>query len=152
MNDVYGQRAALSVALAWMTIKAGGVAGRGFDQEIANRGMEEGWGHVLYIETPEGDQISYHFNPADASMLEGLPDYQGEWDGSFSGREDWWLKQYRPAPVECGNESAEETAMRRLSPVALRRWNIEKAKLQADSDVDEAASEAILMGYARRWI
>lgn len=150
MNDVYGQRAALSVALAWMTIKAGGVAGRGFDQDIANRGNEEGWGHVLYIETPGGDQISYHFNPGDASLLEGLPDYQGKWDGSYNGRETFWLDQYKPV-IPVRGETAEETATKRLSPVSLRRWKIERAKLEADADVAPEVKEAILMGYARRW-
>jgi len=149
-NDVYQQRAALSVALAWMTIKAGGKAGRGFDKDISSRGSEPGWGHVLYIETPGGDQISYHFVPTDAHLLDGLPEYGEPWDGSFNGRETWWVDQYRPVkPVD--GMCAAEIANERLSPVSLRRFRIEQAKLEADTDVTPEAREMILMGYATRW-
>lgn len=149
-NDVYSQRNTLAVALAWMTIKAGGSAGRGFDQATADKGAEAGWGHVLYIDTPGGDQISYHMSPADAALLDGLPQYEEEWDEEYTGRESWWLNQYRPVfPVK--GETAEETAIRRLSPVSLRRWFIEQSKLYADLDVTGEAREAILRGYAERW-
>lgn len=150
-SNPYKERATLSVALAWMTIKAGGTAGRGFDQSIADRGMEEGWGHVLYIETPKGDQISYHFAPGDVSLLDGLPSYDWPWNGKFDGRESFWLDQFKPV-IPVRGDTAEETARKRLTPVALRRWYIEQAKLVADPDVDDKAREAILMGYARRWI
>lgn len=151
MNDVYSQRAALSVALAWMTIKAGGRAGRGFDEAIAGRGDEPGWGHVLYIHTPDGSQISYHFKPDDAHLLDGLPQYLGDWDGLYTGRETTWVRQYLPVFAVRG-DTAEETAVKRLSPVSLRRWRIEKAKLEADPDVTAEARESILAGYARAWI
>lgn len=146
-NNIYRQRATLAVALAWMTLKAGGIAGRGFDAGIALKGGEEGWGHVLYIETPGGDQISYHFAPGDAALLDGLPRYSGDWDGFYNGRDQWWLEQYRPAK----EESAAEVAGNRLEGHALRRWEIERAKLEADRDVAPAVREAILLGYARRW-
>lgn len=150
MNDVYQQRAALSVALAWMTLRAGGSAGRGFDCEMERKSTEPGWGHVLYIHTPAGDQISYHFSPPDAHLLDGLPPYGDPWDGSFKGRETFWIDQFKPV-IPVRGDTAEETARKRLSPMSLRRWTIERDKLEVDPDVTPETREAILMGYARRW-
>lgn len=145
-NNVYQQRNTLAVALAWMTLKSGGRAGRGFDQAIADRGDEPGWGHVLYIDV-KGEQISYHFAPGDDKLLDGLPEYAGEWDGNFTGRTSEWLELLKPAPDEC----AELVAKSRLSPVSLRRWYLEKGKLEADKTVTPETAAALLLGYARRW-
>lgn len=149
-KEIYSQRNTLAVALAWMTLKAGGKAGRGFDKEIAERGSEAGWGHVLYIDTPSGQQISYHFAPSDADLLEGLPVYSGTWDGTYLGRDSYWLNEYSLTPSESGR-TARQIAVDRLSQASIRRWFIEEKKLMADTDVTPEVREAILRGYAERW-
>lgn len=142
-NNVYSQRATLAVALAWMTIRAGGKAGRGRDSD-----QQSGFCDVIYIETPDGDQLSYHFSPTDAHMLDGLPDYAEGWDELYTGRESWWLKQYR---VSTPAEKSWDVAQRRLSGFTMARWNIERRKLITDSDILPEVAEAILLGYAKRW-
>lgn len=145
-DNIYSQRAALSVALAWMTIRAGGMAGRGLDTRAD---PDSDWGHVLYIETPEGDQISYHFAPRDVKLLDGLPGYGVPWDGKFTGRDNFWVCQYKAPAFDV--ETAESVAMRRLSGFAWNRWLIERGRLARDTDVSAEAAEAILLSYATKW-
>ena len=45
----------------------------------------------------------------------------------------------------------ESYALSQLSGVALRRWLIERAKLEADEDVSERDRDRILRGYVRAW-
>lgn len=43
-------------------------------------GWSEDWHGCVYIDLPSG-QISYHYHDSQAHLFEGLPPYQGEWDG-----------------------------------------------------------------------
>jgi len=145
-DTIYTQRAALAVAVARMILMQGGRAG--------TKPPEPGGWPVLYIDLPDGSQLSYHFSSVDAHLLEGLPPYSGEWDGTFLGRGSDWLKAIpMPAPLDMVTtiSMAEAVAFERLSPVALRRWGIERKKLEADTDVLPEVAAQILMGYARRW-
>ena len=43
-------------------------------------GWAPSWKGCVYIDLPTG-QISYHYHTRHAALFEGLPAYQGEWDG-----------------------------------------------------------------------
>lgn len=90
LQTVYSQRNELAVAFALAAIEAGWKAGRGFDQRITDRAEgEPGWGHVVYVDTPRG-QVSWHIAPDDICLLDPLPQYDGEWDGTFKARNPGW--------------------------------------------------------------
>jgi len=80
IDTVYAERNRLAIAFARMAIAAGFRAGKGFDP---------GKWPVVYVETPNG-QVSWHIAESEASALEGLPEYSGEWDGSYRARDANW--------------------------------------------------------------
>lgn len=84
----YSQRNELAVAFAKMATYAGCTAGRGRD----TKQPDEGWQHVVYVDTPDGRQVSWHMSPDSVPLLDGLPEYQGEWDGTFFAREAGWSR------------------------------------------------------------
>lgn len=43
-------------------------------------GWDPAWHNCVYIDLPTG-QVSYHFHDREAPLFEGLPPYQGKWDG-----------------------------------------------------------------------
>lgn len=148
VRRAYSQRANLAVAFAKMAAAQGWPYGRGIDSKTEND-ME--WRHVLYVELPGGEQISYHFAPDDVHLLDGLPTYRGEWDGRFTGTTEW--HELLPGPPDNLRPEldAEQFAELALSGMALRRWHIERRKLEADPDVSGADRERILLGYAKAW-
>lgn len=147
-ETIYTQRAALAIALARMTLMGGGRAG------IKPANVNAGEWAVLYIDLPNGSQLSFHISQEDDPLLAGLPLYAGEWDGTYLGRGADWLEAI-PLPTQFEQlatiELAHAVACRRLSGHALRRWHIEQRKLQADTDVLPEVAAQILMGYAQRW-
>lgn len=145
-ETIYTQRCALAVALARMTLAAGGSAGVEW--------KDDGEWPALYIDTEAG-QISYHISDEDQHLLKGLPDYNKGWDGKYTGRTGEWCLKLSREPVARqieGFKELDEVAALRLSPVAYRRWQIEARKLGADTDVTDGAVMAILASYAKRWI
>lgn len=86
LNRAYSERAALSGAFAKTALQLGWKVGRGID----TKEPDAAWRHVLYVELPDGRQVSWHFAPSDFHLLEGLPTYEGEWDGNFTGRDPSW--------------------------------------------------------------
>jgi len=80
LEPVYTERNALAAAFARLTIQTGGKAGWGWDIN----GYK-----VLYVNTPNG-QVSWHFWEVDHWLLEGIPKYDGVWDGDFKGRDPKW--------------------------------------------------------------
>ena len=80
LDSVYAERNRLAVAFARMALAAGFRAGKGVDPDK--------W-PVVYVETPNG-QVSWHIAESEASALEGLPEYPGEWDGSYRARDANW--------------------------------------------------------------
>lgn len=88
LNAVYSQRNELAVAFALAAIEAGWNAGRGFDMDMPGADVND-WGHVVYVDTP-GGQVSWHIAPDDVHLLAPLPQYDGEWDGTFRARESGW--------------------------------------------------------------
>jgi hypothetical protein len=85
-NRAYTQRNNAAVALVRMALLLGWPAGRGLDSKTESNLT---WRHVVYIDLPGGEQVSYHMAPDDVPLLEGLPEYAGEWDGKFTGTTTW---------------------------------------------------------------
>lgn len=147
VRRAYSQRANLAVAFAKLAAQNGWPMGRGIYGKTESD-ME--WRHVLYIDLPGGEQVSYHFAPEDVRLLDGLPTYRGEWDGKYTGTTDWHELLYtQPAadlmPLE------EYAAKSGLSGFAWKRWLTEKGKLEADKDVSPVDRERILRGYVKAW-
>ena len=82
VDAVYSERNRLAAAFARMALAAGFKAGKGVDPD------ETKW-PVVYVDTPNG-QVSWHIAESDQDVLEGLPQYDGEWDGTFTAREPLW--------------------------------------------------------------
>ena len=81
VNSAYTQRNNAAVALVRMALLLGWPAGRGLDDTTGQ--------HVVYLDLPNGEQVSYHMAPADVPLLDGLPEYTGKWDGKFTGTTAW---------------------------------------------------------------
>lgn len=147
VNLAYRQRNNAVIALVKMALMLGWPSGRGVDSKTDND-ME--WRHVVYIDLPNGEQVSYHMAPEDVIHLEGVPAYRGKWDGKHTGTTTWHSMLEVKESEEVVTD-VETYALRKLSGMPLRRWCIEKAKLKADEDVSEADANRILLGYARAW-
>ena len=89
LDKVYTQRNELAVAFAKAALAAGWPAGRGFDPVEAT----DGWGHVVYVDLPDGSQVSWHIAPSEVHLLGGLPEYPGRWDGKFTGHTPGWSQR-----------------------------------------------------------
>lgn len=147
VRRAYSQRANLAVAFAKLAAQNNWAVGRGIDGKVEND-ME--WRHVLYVELPGGEQVSYHFAPDDLSLLDGLPTYRGEWDGKYTGTTDWHELIYAPPSADV--MSLEQyAATSKITGFAWKRWLVEKAKLEADKDVSAVDRERILRGYIKAW-
>lgn len=142
----YTQRGNLAVAFAKLALHAGLAAGRGIDGKVEND-ME--WRHVLYVDLPGGEQVSYHFAPDDVHLLDGLPTYRGEWDGKYTGTTEW--HELLPSAQKVEAVPLDDYAAIHLGGLAFNRWKIEKAKLEADKDVSASDRERILRGYVKAW-
>lgn len=147
VNLAYRQRNDAAIALVKMALMLGWPAGWGIDNKADN---DIEWRHVVYVDLPNGEQVSYHMSPEDVIHLEGLPTYRGTWDGKFTGTTTWHSMLEVKEPEEAVTD-VETYAMRKLSGMPLRRWCIEQAKLKADEDVSEADANRILLGYAKAW-
>ena len=88
LDNAYTERAAAAVGMAKLTLALGGNAGTGM---CDNKSWSDQWRVVLYVDTP-GGQVSWHIAPRDQHMLKGLPEYVGEWDGTFKSRDGSFLK------------------------------------------------------------
>lgn len=71
-NDAYCERNQVVAALA-----------KCFPSGVAKTEIEgwlEDWHGCVYIDLPTG-QVSWHFHDSQAHFFNGLPKYQGKWDG-----------------------------------------------------------------------
>src|SRR3546814_5309162 len=71
----------LAIALVRAALAAGWNAGRGFDADTS-KDWDDAWRHVLYVDLPDGRQVSWHMSPSEVPLLEGIPNYQGTWNRS----------------------------------------------------------------------
>lgn len=76
-NAAYAERNKCVVALARLAIAHGYKAGVG---QHVGEDWESDWRNIVFIDLPEG-QVSWHFHDSELSLLEGLPKYEGVWDG-----------------------------------------------------------------------
>lgn len=146
LNGAYSQRNSLAVAFVKMALLQGWPAGRGVDGREEND-ME--WRHVVYVDLPNGAQVSWHMAPNDVKLLDGLPCYRGEWNGQWTAKEVDWIKLLDAEPTP--SERLHEYAARVLHGFAYDRWLIESVKLESDPDVTDDNCERILRGYANAW-
>lgn len=116
INAVYAERNELAIALARLTLVRqielkqgkGNWAGYGFDP---NNGRA-----VVYVQLPSGHQISWHMNDeitekfSNPDAEKPLPVFEGEWDGTFIGREENWAVRhvYSPRDAYAYDESPAE--------------------------------------------
>lgn len=91
MTNPYTQRNALVVAFCKMAAARGWPAGRGVDND-PTKDWDDDWRHVVYVDLPSGEQVSWHMAPSEVHLLDGLPEYQGVWDGTFVARDPNWVK------------------------------------------------------------
>jgi hypothetical protein len=61
---------------------------------------EDDWRTVLFIDLPSG-QVSWHFHDSERALLDGLPAYEGSWDG-HSTDEKWERVSLLAGPSEEG--------------------------------------------------
>lgn len=87
LNQIYTERNNCIIAAVKFALAAGHNAGRGM---CDNEGWPAEWRHVVYINLPDGKQVSYHIAPEQVHMLDGLPAYTGTWDGTYLGRDPAW--------------------------------------------------------------
>ena len=80
-NGVYSQRNALAILAAFY---AGNKGGWGEDPD--HHDWDRSWKTVVFIELPNGEQISYHMGPLERDFAERiLPMYRKSWDGTRLG-------------------------------------------------------------------
>lgn len=90
IDRAYAERNALAVAFCKMALAAGWPAGKGFDTS-----MDGGWGWLVYVDTPSG-QVSWHMHPDQAHLVQALPDYAGQWNGTYTARNVNWPLELLP--------------------------------------------------------
>lgn len=114
VDRAYTQRNNAAVALVRMALLLGWPAGRGLDDKTDSAPE---WRHVVYLDIPNGEQVSYHMAPADVPLLEGLPEYAGKWDGKFTGTTAW-AEMVPHAPkgrrYECGGPEFDPAEVEQL--------------------------------------
>lgn len=87
IQECYRDRNRLAVALTRMAILAGLNAGKGKDD---HEDWDDEWRNVVYIDLPDGHQVSWHIAPDELALLEELPKYKGDWDGEFYKDDELW--------------------------------------------------------------
>ncbi|MCP1118890.1 hypothetical protein [Robbsia andropogonis] len=97
LNRTYSERNELAIAFVKAAIAAGWNAGKGKDN---NEDYDDQWRNVVYVDLPDGRQVSWHIAPSELNLLEGLPDYNRSWDGTMLGRSVGWSKAIAPAQSE----------------------------------------------------
>lgn len=93
IDEIYSQRNALAIGFAKAAILAGWNAGVGIDRDCEKKGWDKEWEVVLYVDLPNGTQLSWHIAPSEQHLLDGLPKYNGEWDGTYVGKTTNWVKE-----------------------------------------------------------
>lgn len=115
LNQTYNERNTLMIALARTMLLLGHKAGYGIDLAKAALGWGEDWSTVVYIDLPDGCQLSYHMNNGTAAAARTLPLYPGKWDGTWLGREaPDWLIHMRDVSLQKGGADS-RTAFEQLA-------------------------------------
>ena len=99
LDRAYAERNALAIAFAKAALAAGWRAGRGYDDDQSKDWAPQ-WRHVVYVDLPDGRQVSWHMAPAEVELLDRLPQYAGEWNGEFTARDPSWCRFDAPAAAQ----------------------------------------------------
>ena len=89
LNKAYSERNLLAIAFCKAAIAARWNAGRRFDNDHTE--WDDDWRHILTVDLPGLRQVSWHMSPSELPLLGGIPEYGGEWDGTFYARESDWV-------------------------------------------------------------
>ena len=107
INAVYRERNELAIALARLTLLRQGELGRG-KGSWAGYGFDDKTGRaVVYVQLPSGHQISWHMDDDTSAMFAStfgvnpLPEFDGQWDGTFIGHEENWAVRHIYSPDVC---------------------------------------------------
>jgi len=87
INELYRQRNNLAIAFCKAALAAGWKAGRGID---TSKPDGDPWANVVYVVLPGDTQVSWHIAPSEVHLLDGIPEFEGNWDGSFTARDKNW--------------------------------------------------------------
>lgn len=92
LERAYNERNALAIAFTRAAVMLGWNAGVGIDETKLE--WDDNWRYVLYVDLPNGKQVSWHLNPTAADVLvkdvNDLSLYTGKWSGDFHGRDPKW--------------------------------------------------------------
>jgi len=80
LNNAYAQRNCVAILAVKLAIANGLNAGKGKDD---NADWEDEWRNVIYIDLPNGKQVSWHIAPTEIHLLKDIPEYIGKWDGTY---------------------------------------------------------------------
>ena len=87
LNGIYSERNRLAIAFTRMAVAMGWPAGRGTD---VGKNWEPVWCNVLYVVLPDGRQVSWHMSPEEVPLIEDIPKFEGQWDGTYHARSSDW--------------------------------------------------------------
>ena len=89
LNKAYSERNLLAIAFCKAAISAGWKAGKRYDNDHNN--WDDEWRHIITVDIPNGKQVSWHISPEELPYIKDLPEYTGEWDGTFFARAPNWV-------------------------------------------------------------
>jgi hypothetical protein len=120
-NVAYAERSKVLAAFAQTAVALGWKVGLGLHSK-EDKSWKTDWRTILFIDLPTG-QGSWHFPDSEAHLLEGLPQYDGKWDGHTTPEKYERLKALK---VPKGWVSPEEHNQLRLAFEML----VQKAKVE----------------------
>ncbi len=96
-DEAYSERDQCVAALAKMATLLGWPAGVG-EHPAADTDWDADWRTIVFIDLPTG-QASWHFHDSEKPLLDGLPDYDGPWDGHTTPEKYERLKRLKYASL-----------------------------------------------------
>ena len=148
-TQIYAERNALAIAFARCAAALGWTTGCGRDSDTT-RDWQEDWRTVVYVDMPNGQQVSWHMAPEQADEAKRLlPIFPGVWDGTFVGRDVEQFLRILPDMGESINLVARDAQTAFYTPDAAKqvtmtgREYIDKLMPLIDAAPDTARSELL---------
>ena len=88
LNQAYSERNCAVILAVKLALLQGLNAGKGKD---GNTDWEDEWRNVVYIDLPNGKQVSWHIAPSEVHLLKDIPEYKGKWDGTYLSKGEEFL-------------------------------------------------------------
>lgn len=79
-DGAYAERNKLVVAFAKVVARLPGWTVGVALHPAEDKAWEDDWRTILFVDTPAG-QLSWHLHDSERHLLDGLPTYEGAWDG-----------------------------------------------------------------------